>query len=74
LIDPAKEAPEKVKIAVIPRSAATRNLSFCEHLNQEGSLASLGMTALILFSATCKGIDRRSLRVEFMQLRAFGII
>jgi hypothetical protein len=22
-----------------------KNLSFCEHLNQEGSLASLGMTA-----------------------------
>jgi len=50
-----KEVAEKVKIAVIPRSEATRNLSYCEHLNQEGSLASVGMTAFMLFSATCKG-------------------
>jgi hypothetical protein len=45
----AEEVAEKVKNAVIPRSETTRNLSFCEHLNQEGSLASLGMTAFVLF-------------------------
>src|SRR5271154_2583888 len=59
----AEEVAEKVKIAVIPRSEATRNLSFCGHLNQEGSLASLGMTAFMLFSAACKaGLISRHLR------------
>ena len=32
----------------------TRNTSFCGYLKQEGSLASLGMTAFLLFSAACK--------------------
>ena len=55
----AKEAAEKVKNAVIPRSEVTRNLSFCGHLNQEGSLVrlgGLGMTAFLLFSAACKAV------------------
>jgi hypothetical protein len=56
IIGTAEEAAEKVKIAVIPRSAATRNPSFCEHLKQEGSLASLGMTAFMLFSATNEAV------------------
>jgi len=44
-----EEAAEKIKNAVIPKSEVTRNPSFCGHLNQEESLASLGMTAFLLF-------------------------
>src|ERR1700690_1307509 len=45
----AREVAAKVKSAVIPRSEVTRNPSFCGHLNQEGSLAALGMTAFFSF-------------------------
>src|ERR1700690_3891703 len=36
-----------------PPKRTTRNLSSCGYLNQEGSLAALGMTAVSLFSAAC---------------------
>ena len=60
--DPEKQALSgrrgcgKSQNAVIPRSEAMRNLSFCGHLNQEGSLAALGMTAFSLFSAACEAV------------------
>jgi hypothetical protein len=61
----AEEVAEKVKSLVIARSEATRNPSFCGRLNQEGSLAALGMTAFLLFSAACEaGVIRRRLRRE----------
>jgi hypothetical protein len=43
------EVAEEVKSLVIPRSAATRNPSFCGGLDQETSLAAHGMTAGLPF-------------------------
>jgi hypothetical protein len=60
-IPASKQLAEKLKLpsfrgapAEAGINSATRNRSFCRQSIQEGFLASLGMTALGLFSAACK--------------------
>ena len=52
-----EEFAEKVKNAVIPRSEATRNLLFVSKLRKSRSLAALGMTVFLLFSATSETVS-----------------
>jgi len=53
------EAVEKSKNGVIPRSAATRNLSFCSAIAKEEFLTSFGMTPKRLFSAGSSTVPQR---------------